>query len=369
MRIHSLTSGSIASTRAVLMAAGCMALAGARAQSAASAINAVPPVQTKHADTRDSGTQPPRFEVASIKTHKPEGTMMRFGFHVTPDGISVSGVPLAALVSQAFGLPNDQILNEPEWARSARYDIEAKVDPSEASQLDRMTQKQRMAMLLPLLEDRFALKFHHETKAMNVYTLVVAKGGPKLKASTNNETAQSPSATRRGGPPPDSNPKGGPMSSQPDSPPGGAMPPPPPGARSGTPPPGAMMMQMSTQGMTIRGRGITSAQIADMIGRALGSTVVDKTGLTGKYDYTLNFAPETGGGMMAPMGPPPPSGAAASGAPASGASASNDSSASAPAPAPSIFTAVQEQLGLKLQVKKEPVDIIVIDHIEQPSPN
>lgn len=119
-------------------------------------------------------------------------------------------------------------------------------------------------------------------------------------------------------------------------------------------------MRVSTQGMMLTGRGVTTAQLAGTIERVLGSTVVDKTGLTGKYDYTMNFAPEMGGmSPMGPMGPPP-----------SGASASNDPAASTPSTAaPSIFTAVQEQLGLKLVARKEPVDVIVIDHIEEPSPN
>jgi uncharacterized protein (TIGR03435 family) len=127
------------------------------------------------------------------------------------------------------------------------------------------------------------------------------------------------------------------------------------------PPPGAMMMQMSTDGMTLRGFAVTAAQLAEMIARALGGTVVDKTGLTGKYDYTLTFTPEMGRGPMVGMPPPPP--------PSGGSSSGGDTAASTPAAAPSIFTAVREQLGLRLQAKKEPVDAVVIDHVQQPSPN
>jgi bla regulator protein blaR1 len=82
-----------------------------------------------------------------------------------------------------------------------------------------------------------------------------------------------------------------------------------------------------------------------MLSRQVGSTVVDNIGLTGKYDYTLSFAPEDAAA--------PPEGGGQSQEPVG----------------PSIFTALQEQLGLKLEAKKEPVDVIVIDHIEQPSAN
>jgi bla regulator protein blaR1 len=288
--------------------------------------------------TDSAQSNSPAFEVASIKADKSEGQMMRAGLRITPDGVSISGVPLSMLVSQAFNLPDNQILNEPEWVKSARYDIEAKVDPSEASLLDKMTQQQRLAMMLPVLQSRFGLKFHHETKVLNVYTLVAAKGGPKLQPAKPDDTlgdAMPPAEPNGGGKPGDG---GGPVN----------------------PPKGAMIMQISTQGMRLTGRGVTTAQLAGTMERVLGSTVVDKTGLTGKYDYTLSFAPEAGGmGPMGPMGPPP-----------SGASASNDPAASTPATtAPSIFTAVQEQLGLKLVARKVPVDVIVIDHIEEPSPN
>ena len=266
--------------------------------------------------------QIPAFDVASIKAHKEEGMMMRFGFRLTPDGVSITGAPLSMLLDSAFGVADDRILNEPAWVKSDRYDIEAKVDPEDAPKLENLTQKERLAMLIPLLEDRAGLKFHHETKEMQVYDLVVAKGGPKLEAA------------------------------KPDAAGAGTNGKPPMGAT----PMGAIMMRMSTQGMRLEGRGATMEQIAGFFSQQLGSTVVDKTHLTGKYDYTLEFASEMGGGMMGapPLPPPPPGGGAA------------------PPPAdrgPSIFTAVEEQLGLKLEEHKEPVDVIVIDHMEQPSPN
>jgi len=119
------------------------------------------------------------------------------------------------------------------------------------------------------------------------------------------------------------------------------------------PPRGEMMMRISPQGFTLQARGETMAALAKMIANHLGSTVVDKTGLKGEYDCTLQFAPEGGTGPMAlPPGAPPPGGGDAP-----------------PPQGPSLFTALQEQLGLKLEAHKEPVDVVVIDHIEQPSPN
>lgn len=339
---------------ALLFAASSVTLAGARTQTNAEAGNSSPQTQNKQADAHNTQTNFPQYEVASIKTHKSEGMMMQAGFRVTPDGVSISGVPLSMLMSQAFGLPDGRILNEPAWAGSDRYDIEAKVEPTDAPKLDKLTQNQRMAMLLPLLEDRFGLKFHHETKVMEVYTLVVAKGGPKLQPAqtdVDREVSSGPSRPFAGVKPDGDTPPKGDEAGGPGMPAG-----PGPGTK---PPPGAMMMRISPQGMTLRGVGITTSQLAEMIERELGNTVVDQTGLSGKYDYTLTFAPDVSRGPMGAMPPPPPSGAAPSGV----------SDASTPASAPSLFTAVQEQLGLKLVARKEPVDVIVIDRLEQPSPN
>jgi hypothetical protein len=166
---------------AVLTAACCLVLAPTQAQNNGPATDTAPQAQNQQTPANGTRQQLPQFEVASIKAHKQQSMMMRAGFRITPDGLSMSGVSLSMLISNAFGLPDDQILNEPGWANSDRYDIEAKVDPAEAPKLEKLTREQRMAMLLPLLEDRFGLKFHHETKVIEVYALVVDKGGPKLQ--------------------------------------------------------------------------------------------------------------------------------------------------------------------------------------------
>src|SRR5438093_1564655 len=130
----------------------------------------------------------------------------------------------------------------------------------------------------------------------------------------------------------------------------------PPGAGRGN----FMMIMNGRFRMTANRQSMSG--LAEMLGNQLGRPVVDMTGLTAKYDFTLDFAPEEGQRMMGPMGalphpPPPPPGEGGGG----GAIPSAPDSQSGP----SLFTAVQEQLGLKLDSKKGPVDLLVIDHLEK----
>lgn len=255
---------------------------------------------------QSAAPQLPAFDVASIKPYSKSEMMI--GVRTTDDGITISGMPMHMIIREAFGVTNDRLLGEPGWAGTSRYDIEAKVAPEDVPQLKQLSQEQRWTMLVPVLEDRCALKFHHESRNLTVYTLVVAKGGPKL---------------------------------QPSEPAGAA-------AKQTTP---QSRMSIGDKGFTMSGDGASIASIAHMLSREIGSTVVDKTELTGTYDYTLEFTPDNRASL--PMMRPREGG-------------------DSPAPetqGPSIFTAVQEQLGLKLEAKKEMVDVVVIDHIEQPSAN
>lgn len=307
-------------------------------------------VHGQAAQTADAAIALPAFDVVSIKTHKDEGAgMMRMGISATPDGVQANGVPLQMLVRQAFGVSDDRILNEPDWVKSARFDLEAKVTPEDAPALKALSMQERFAMFLPVLEDRFGLKFHHEKKDLVVYALVVAKGGPKLKEATPADGGKGdhPASGGTGAPPPPPMPPGG-----------GGEAASRPGLGGGSPARGqGMMMRMSsTQGMTLNANETPIASLAQMISQQISATVVDKTGLTGNYDFTLLFMPDmamgTGPMMRPPQGAPPPDGA----------------QTQEPA-GPSIFTAVQEQLGLKLVAQKESVDVIVIDQIEQPTAN
>ena len=264
------------------------------------------------AETRDL----PKYDVASIKpgSSAPGPSFLRFN----PDGTSAHSMPLQFLLRAAFGVENDRLIGVPSWAQSNRYDIEAKVAPEEVPQLDKLTAKDRQAMLIPLLVERFNLKYHHETRELPQYALVVAKGGAKLKTSTPRPLNEPPGSPFAGTPP------------------------------KGLDTKGRMMMSPGR----IESQDTTLDMLAHALAPQLGCSVVDKTGLTGRYDYTLQWTPDN-----APM-------------PAPG--TKEGSMAAAPetdATGESLFTAIQEQLGLKLEAEKGKVDVIVIDHIDLPSPN
>jgi uncharacterized protein (TIGR03435 family) len=265
----------------------------------------------------------PQFEVASIKPSDPNER--RFMFRMMPGGgIDLHGVTLKALVQQAYDVRDFQVSGGPGWIGADRYDIIAKAenasgeapDPRQLSEQQRKTfQEQTRLRLQALLADRFQLKIHRETKELPVYALAVAKNGPKLKENT--------------------------------------------GASEGL---GKGMMRMSPGQLT--GQQVGMPFLVQSIAQMLGRTVLDQTGLKGTYDFELTFAPEPGrGGVFGGPGdgaPPPPPGA-------------GPGLIKEPPPpdpnGPTIFTALQEQLGLKLESQKGPVDIIVIDHVEKPSEN
>ncbi len=265
--------------------------------------------------------QKPAFEVASIKpNHSGTGNVM---LRIEPGGrLSASNVTLKILLQTAYGVKDSQISGAPGWFDSDHFDVEAKPEDAPAAgqpKLGRDDREEQMKLMLQtLLADRFKLTLHHDTKELPLYALVVAKNGPKFHAAA---VAPGDSA------------------------------PPPPGP-SGAPP-GAPAMR---HGIMMNGRGeltmtgATLERFADILSRQVGRLVVDKTGLKGEYDFTLKWTPDEGQGTM--RGGPP--GVAAPPPEASG---------------PTIFTALQEQLGLKLETQKGPVDTIVIDHVERPSEN
>jgi len=260
----------------------------------------------------------PKFDVASIKPGQSgQGpSLLQF----TPDGTTIKNLPLQFLLREAFGVEDDRIVGAPSWVKSNRYDIEAKVAPEDAPKLDKLKADERRAMMLPLLVERFNLKYHHETRELPMYALVVAKGGPKLAAAKPEPSDGHPQPPFDGRPP------------------------------KGIDTRGRMMMSP--------GRIESSATTVDMLvhplAAYLGRSVVDKTQLTGRYDYTLQWTPDNA--------PPPMMG----GPGGPGAPAHTDSTSDVQV---SLFTAIQEQLGLKLEAEKGSVDVIVIDHIDLPSAN
>jgi uncharacterized protein (TIGR03435 family) len=254
-----------------------------------------PPAPAKSAAT---DTKPLAFDVVSIKRNiSGSGTGSNL---IRPDGFHSVNVSLATYLYR--GLSGSQVFGAPAWLQSELYDIDAKVASSDLDAYHHATQAERNRMLQAVFEDRLKLKLHQETRQLPLYLLVMAKGGLKLKSSPEN--------TQERQPPANSNNEGQ----------------------------GLYWVPLATPGETrIVGQPASIARLAQRLSYMSGidRPVVDKTGLTGKYDFTLDW------------------------------SSSDEPSSTAP----SIFTALQEQLGLKLESAKGPVAVLVIDHIERPSEN
>lgn len=227
---------------------------------------------------------PYTYEVASIREYKGEPT----GISTRPDSFH-SDVSLASLIRFAFNaeLP-EQISGIPHWAESVRYLIQAKVDEKTMNALQKLPVEERLAgrrqLIIAMLTDRFGLKFHYQDKKVPVYELVVAKHGPKLQRSADKE--HSSSSMGRG---------------------------------------------------TLKGTGMTTADLAHRLSGTLGQQVIDKTGLDGRYDMEMSW--------------------------------SIDDSPQSTDTKPSLFTAVQDELGLRLLSSKATMSTPVIDALEKPSEN
>ena len=268
------------------------------------------------------------FDVASVKVHPPgDGMriMVRMGRGCPnpddPGRLIFENVTLKNILTLAFGVKSYQI-SGPATLDGDRFDLTAKV-PSGVSK------DECQKMLQNLVAERFKMTVHHEQKELPALALVVAKGGVKMKkyeeAPKNPDDPPAPSR------PPVSFGRGGPM------------------------PSGAMRMEMQPGRMHLNATGISMSQLVEMLSNQVGQPVVDETGLKDKYNVELEFAPDMRA-MGMPMMMPPPGG----GGPGGG--------GGGPAPeadsAPSLVTAVQD-LGLKLEPKKAPLDVVVVDHIEK----
>jgi uncharacterized protein (TIGR03435 family) len=275
-------------------------------------LNAIP--SRAQSQPRDANATAHVYEVASIKPNKSGDNMVRM--MNKPEGLSARGATLDMLMQNAYGVRYFQISGSPSWSKSEKYDIEAKMDGSVADELRKLSDDQReietRRMLQALLAERFQLKLHSETKELPLYALVIAKNGSKLPVAKSGDTY--PNGFK--------------------GPDGGG---------------GAGMVFMQGNGGPVTGQGVPIKDLVHLLSQQLGRTVVDRTGLTGKYDFTLKWTPEEN---QDPPGPP-----------------GIDNAPPPDSLAPSIFTAVQEQLGLKLESQKGPVEILVIDHVERPSEN
>ncbi len=256
----------------------------------------------------------PQFEVASIKPSAADFHGM--GIRALPGGrVNISNLTLKRLITFAWRVQSFQVSGGPPWIDSLHYDVSAKAEKS-------FGQDEMPLMLQSLLEDRFQLKLRHETKELPVFALVMAKKdgkpGPGLVPSKEgNCTAFDPTK-------------------------------PPPAPQPGKlPPMGCGGIMRSPKGLTAT--SIPLARFVQVLSDIVERTVVDHTGLTGNFDISLEWTPDDAQAMRLPPGatPPPPSDASG----------------------PSIFTALQEQLGLKVESQKGPVDILIVDHAEKPSEN
>ena len=309
------------------------------------------------------------FDVATVKPAPPPTSadgkrMIRMGPSggpgtSDPGQINYQFMNLHQLIVLAYGVKNYQVTG-PSSIDSDRFEITAKV-PRGATKDD------VKIMLQNLLRDRFGLKIHHDEKEMSVYGLVAAKNGSKLKESADQSD---PSAAPPTPPPSD----GGPSATA------GPPAPPDPGAIKRGPDgmpilpkgrPGGIMaaMVMTPNGarMKLSGQQIQLSQLADSLSSQLDKPAVDLSGLNKRYDIALDFAPDMGamqakGGMMLGPGPGGPMGGGG-GAAVSGVGEQHPGGRDADpsVDAANLFTALQEQLGLKLEPRKAKVDLIVVD--------
>lgn len=244
-------------------------------------------------------------EVASVKLHPPDENQ-QWMLSPQPGGKLVMRLTPERLVAVAYRMQMDQVVNAPSWAKSDTYDILVKVREGAAVNIDTIGPIAREIFL-----ERFQGTTHMDTRDLPVYLLIPARDqgstGPRLMPAQMD-------CTLRGGPPP---------------PRTAADPAPAAAARCG-------LTQRSGQ---INMGGFPIDAFARVLSSLAGRVVVNRTGLSGNWDLDLEFAPEA-----APGAPAPPA-----------------------ADAPSLFTALQEQLGLKLESTKSPVEITVIDSVEHPT--
>lgn len=284
---------------------------------------------------------PRAFYAASIKPG--DANAHQRMLQLLPGGrFNAINVSLKMLVLYAYDIKPAQLEQLPSWANSRLFSIQA-VPPPNGPNLPRAEGSDATReMLRTLLADRFGLRVHRVTKQMDVDELVVAKGGPKLKPATPGELPMPPN----GAPQPAAGEKAMQMLR---------------GGGGGKP---AMVRMMPGQFI---GQDATLESLVSILSRDLGRMVVDRTGLTGRYDFTLTWKPGPGErGMAAFAG-------RRTDQPVGGAPVP-DAPGPSPAPevnftGPSLFTALREQLGLELKSAKGPVGVIVVDHVAPPTPN
>ncbi len=239
-------------------------------------------------------TEPPEYEVASIKPNTDND--FRFAFRIEPDGmLAAIGITLKRLMMTAYNVQVFLIVGGPGWVASRRWDLQAK--PNRAASPDQIR-----PMLRALLEDRFQLHSHSETRDIPIYELVVDRKGSKVPTAKDTETR--------------------------------------PIVRAAT--------------GSIELTNATSATFASQLSYALAQPVIDKTSLSGNFDFAIKWTPEPGeDGGPTTAGLPP----------------GTQNQPASSLDGPSIFTAIREQLGLRLKSGRGPVEVVVIDDVQTPTAN
>ena len=259
------------------------------------------------ASTIHAQTPAPHLEVATVRPSDPAKEHLGLYWR-QPDGFKCEGTTLRGLISNSYGVTGSSvkglIVGGPAWMASQAFDVQVKVDPPTVARWSKLSQvvvdEERRTVLRQLLAERFQLKLHREPREMATFALTVAKGGPKLQppAEETNLHADVPKS------------------------------------RINNYGRGHMQGHFATLGNLSR----SLAAEPEISGRP----VVDKTGLTGQYDFTLHWSVDPAPGT-APTDPGEQW--------------------------PSLFTALEEQLGLKLTPEKEQIEVIVVDSAEKPSEN
>ncbi len=245
------------------------------------------------------------FDVASIRLAPPPDANFHVSVSSPPHSsrFEATNLPMKALLQIAYGF-DAPVVDAPDWATNTFYNIQARSDEAADARLAKLTDNEvrleKRNAIRALLAERLGLKTHLETRNSSVYLLVVGKGGVKMQAAP-------------------------------------APPPPAIGEAPPPPPPANVQAHGSQHGLEFVGSNASIRAITGALSSMVEAPVVDKTGLTGTYNYTLQFGREW--------------------------------SANDPESWPSIFTAVQEQLGLKLEAVHESVPNLVVDRITKPTEN
>jgi uncharacterized protein (TIGR03435 family) len=320
-RVRAVLDGAQARGRAGALPVATAIVAAALFIAAVAPLRAVRQVQAPS----DGALQPPlAFEISSVKPNK-SGAEERY-IRIDPSGssLTVVNLPLRQLITFSYQIQGFQLEGGPDWIASDRFDIRAKPEravPATGAFFD--GQDPLRMMLQTLLADRFKLVMHKETKELPIFELVLArqdgKLGPQLRSAAVDCTARA-AAAKTGTTPASSSPPG----------------------------PGSCFSNINP--VSVRAGGATMAMLASLLEVEAQRLVIDRTGLTGTWDLEVAYTSDR---SRVPPGSP------LAGAPSPGVDPD----------APSLFTALEEQLGLKLRPARGPVEVLVIDSVQQPTPN